>query len=232
MTRAAPRSPFHSSRLVRLLAELGLADASQPGPAFAEKLGHWIGIKEAIGLRASHAPLAATAGAPTATVGTAAVAATRAFEAARAAMAQRLRDAGSGIESGSTYAPYRRHYQAQQRAMELALRPLRLQVRAMLAAATPGLRQLAALDAAMEGILGEREGLLLAALPARLEQRFKALHAAEPGGAARFGQELQSLLLAEWELRLQPTLGLLEALHNDTPHRPVGTASPADPLTP
>ena len=148
---------------------------------------------------------------------------------------------GLPVELAGAFEPYRRHYQAHQREMELALRPVRARVLEALATASPALRQLAALDAALEDVLGERQTPLLAAMPTRLERRFKQLRAAHlqdlqnlhdgqadrvedwtrPGGwLARFGQELQSLLLAEWDLRLQPTLGLLEALHKDTPHTP------------
>jgi hypothetical protein len=120
--------------------------------------------------------------------------------------------------------------------MDLKIKPLRAQVREVVAGTSPALQQLAALDAALDAVLADRESLLLAKVPALLEKRFRQLRQAhqdllleaqqednislwtKPGGRlARFCQELQTVLLAELDLRLQTTLGLLEALHNETP---------------
>jgi hypothetical protein len=92
---------------------------------------------------------------------------------------------------------------------------------------------LAALDSAFDAILGERESKLLALIPLLMEQRFGHLFQAhqqqlahtqqadhpalwlKPGGwLARYLEELQTVLLAELDLRLQPTLGLIEALQD------------------
>ena len=75
------------------------------------------------------------------------------------------------------------------------------------------------MDAAFEGILIEREKKLLTTLPSLMERRFKQLQterSQQEGWLARFGQELQTVLLAELDLRLQPTLGLLEAFNDQT----------------
>ncbi len=99
--------------------------------------------------------------------------------------------------------------------MELAVGPLRVRVRKALAMASPALAALAELDAVMEKALGERERALLAGIPALLERRFARLLAAgeEVPEAAPgvFGQELQTVLLAELEVRLLPVAGLVEA---------------------
>jgi hypothetical protein len=135
---------------------------------------------------------------------------------------------------GSAYEPYRRYYQAQQRELDVSVPPLRARVREQLAVMSPALRQLAALDATFENILGAREARLLGTLPQLLRHRFAHLrqqHQAaqldvqradtpaqwmQPGGwLARFCHELQTVLLAELDLRLQPTVGLLEALQNE-----------------
>ena len=87
---------------------------------------------------------------------------------------------------------------------------------------------MASLDAALDAILAEREALLLGKVPSLLEMRFKhlrrahqdALDAAQQedntalwlqagGWMTRFCQEMQAVLLAEWDLRLQPAMGLL-----------------------
>lgn len=139
------------------------------------------------------------------------------------------------IEAKIAFEPYRRYYQAQQREMELNVDTLRTRVRGGLAQASTALQQLAALDGALATILGGRESSLLATLPTLLEKRFNHLlqahqqtltdtqRADQPaqwlqagGWLARFCQELHTVLLAELDLRLQPTLGLVEALQNET----------------
>lgn len=140
------------------------------------------------------------------------------------------------MDAATAFEPYRRYYLAHQRDMDTRIGPLRAQVRDVLAKASPALRTLAALDAVFEGMLSERESKLLSRLPGLLAQRFEQLHqthppaeAAHAGNAslgmppgtwlARFGHELQTVLLAELDLRLQPTVGLIEAFnHQTTPH--------------
>ena len=136
----------------------------------------------------------------------------------------------------AAFEPYRRFYSAHQREMEASLGPLRARVRAVLAQKTPALRQLAALDASLDIILCERESKLLGKVASLLQKRFMYLLRAhqqtlvdagqtdkpelwtKPGAwLARFCHELQTVLLAELDLRLQPTLGLLEAYKNETP---------------
>jgi hypothetical protein len=138
------------------------------------------------------------------------------------------------LDAKTAFEPYRRYYQAQQREMEQSVDSLRTRVRAALTHAWPKMQQLAALDGALAAILGARESRLLATLPSLLEQRFghllqvhqqhlsdqqltdqPALWLQAGSWLARFGQELHSVLLAELDLRLQPTLGLVEALQNE-----------------
>ena len=139
------------------------------------------------------------------------------------------------LDLAATYLPYRRFYEAHQRDMESRVAPLRVNVREALATASPRLRQLAELDATLENILRDRERKLLAKVPVLLRQRFEHLYkehqqlhvqlcahtqrADTPaewmqagGWLAHFCSDLQMLLLAEVALRLQPTLGLIEAL--------------------
>ena len=136
-----------------------------------------------------------------------------------------------------SYAPYRRFYEGHQRDMELSVEPLRVNLRHALAKASPALRKLAELDIVMEKFLRERESRLLSRVPMLLQKRFDAQYAAhqeqlaasgqpdnltswmQPGGwLARFCQELQTLLLAEAELRLQPSAGLLDAFNQSETH--------------
>lgn len=137
------------------------------------------------------------------------------------------------LAAGGSAALLRIH-QALQREMDGALRPLREAVRATLARAGPGMQRLAALDAALDKVLWVRERNLLATLPAMLEKRYEQLRAAQAQAAgggdrpdrpdaclqpaiaeARFRDELQRALLAELDLRLQPVLGLMDALRNE-----------------
>lgn len=244
MTRALPRTNFNSSKLSRVLVELGLA-AEAPGAAIAERLGSWLSAADAMRLYAAHNAGGGASGG--------------ALPAALAAEGERLRSAltqaieksctpGAGgtrlklplpdpatpSEVTADYEPYRRFHLAHQREMETAIAPLRNRARAALAQSAPALAKLAALDAALGDILAGREARLLATVPALLEKRFAQLRdehrqaradaqqaddpAAwlQPGGwLARFCTEMRAALLAELDLRLQPLTGLIEAFSNE-----------------
>lgn len=125
------------------------------------------------------------------------------------------------LETRTEFAPYRRHYQGRQIAMENAIEPLRARLRTQLADRSPRMAQLCTVDAVMERVMGEHERRLLSALPALLEKRFARLRAAaeadESAGTAwldAFHQELEAVLAAELDLRWQPIDGLLAALNN------------------
>lgn len=130
-------------------------------------------------------------------------------------------------EPKTAFEPNRRYYAAHQRQMATAIQTLRAQVCTQLRLSTPALQQLAALDASFESILSEREAALLGQVVKRHEKRFgQALKAhmkqpdSPPNPAAwllPFHQHLRSALLAELDTRLQPTLGMLEALQHATP---------------
>jgi hypothetical protein len=139
------------------------------------------------------------------------------------------------MDLGAAYVPYRRFYEAHQRDMELSIQPLRVNVREALAKTSPRLKKLADLDATFEKILRDRESKLLSKVPVLLRKRFEHLfkehqqklvdtqQADNPAGwmqtggwLARFCNDMQMLLLAEVELRLQPTMGLIEASKQDT----------------
>jgi hypothetical protein len=138
------------------------------------------------------------------------------------------------INIATAFVPYRRFYDAHQRDMELVIQPLRFNVREALAKASPSLKKLADLDGAFEDILRDRESKLLSTVPALLKKRFEQLfnthqqtladteQADNPacwmqagGWLARFCNELQTLLLAEVDFRLQPTVGLIEAFNDE-----------------
>lgn len=251
MSRALPRTHFHSSHLIRFLTDLAVVDAADSGNAFAEKLGQWVDYTSAIVLSGIHNAAAPPhPDAPVRSQSAARVAAADVFAAGRSALVESITRSctpGTGkariqlpqspvdlpMDLVAGYAPYRRFLFAHQRDMDVNVPPLRAQVRETIAQASPALRQLAALDAALDGILLERESRLLATLPSLIEKRFRQLFKAHQqmladtgqadnpalwpqagGWLARFRSEMQALLLAELDLRLQPTLGLLETFNN------------------
>ncbi len=262
LMRMATRTHLHRSRFIATLSELVGIDSGSARTAFADKLGQWIQIADAIGLRATHnVPAPTPSAAPVvqpvpatsamadpaeqqlATLDAAFARTRSALEGSIAAGTQAagagkgalpLPARGTPLELAGSFEPFRRYYVAHQRDMDLKAKPLRARLREAAANATPALRQLAAMDAAMDGILVEREAQLLCKVPGLLEKRFKHLRSAhlhtlqalqqedrlelwlQPGGwMARFCQEIQAVLLAEWDMRLLPALGLLEALHHE-----------------
>lgn len=138
----------------------------------------------------------------------------------------------------AAFAPHSARYLAAQKQIEGRLTALRAQVRSQLAAAVPPLRPLAELDAVMEQVMAGREQRLWATLPGHLERRMawrRELHdnmlAAtgsaddparwkQPGGWLHaFERDLQALLQAEIDVRLEPVLGLLEAAQSNDGER-------------
>ena len=230
-------------------------DAVEPQQAFAERLGEWMDFSDAIALHSAHQVGAAGQSAVPSGSPSVASAAKADIEADFARLRTRLVNsinrsclpdagetriklptpkAGATLETAADFEPYYRFYVAHQRDMEGGVRPLRGKVQQVLASGSPALRQLAALDAALDEILGVRERQLLATLPALLERRFgqllkshqAALPASGPADEASqwvqpdgwltgFGKELQGALLAELDVRLQPIVGLIEAFSNE-----------------
>jgi len=140
------------------------------------------------------------------------------------------------IDPKTAFDPFRRYAIGHQRQMDNIIRSLRAQLRGMLDKGTTPHKQLATLDAIFENVLLEREARLLGHIPTEFEKRFaKALKlhmkqlvtAAEadepaPRSAVWLGplyEDMRAALLAELDLRLQPVLGLIEALTPNTPQQ-------------
>lgn len=141
-------------------------------------------------------------------------------------------------QPAADYAVFRQRYLSIQQSMEMAIGNLRGRLRGMLATRTPAMARLAVVDAVMERALGERERTLLAGVPVLLAGHFERLRAAEQAALAAaeaaddaasdaasnaaaltpgawlnvFRKDMQSVLLAELDVRLQPVEGLLAAL--------------------
>lgn len=122
--------------------------------------------------------------------------------------------------SGTVRTPWRQAYQARQRAMETRIGALRANVRAALAGQSHELARLASLDAVLERTLAPRERQLLGTVPGLLERHTERQHRQDTAVGARAGHaasgpdrpSLQTALLAELDIRLQPIEGMLEAL--------------------
>ncbi len=228
---------------MRLLARLAPADApAPPPPELADGLAQWLGWTDAIALSAAldgapgaDAPLAPAAAplddeaerlrgllrhaieADPVLSGAPAVPAVRlARSASPAAVAAAAAQAAA--EPPPEFAVYRQRYLARQQAMETAIGASRGGLRDALAARSPALARLAAVDAVMEQALAAREQALLGMLPTRLQKHFERLrHEAGPEAPPAawlpaFRRDLQALLLAELDFRLQPLEGLMQAL--------------------
>lgn len=224
---------------------MGAAGALSPSPSVSARLGQWIDWRHAVALSAAldarpSPPASEDVPRPPAEDGECArvrAVLIKAIEGDRA-FSPTAPAPGALIAGGSAspevappdYAFFRQRYVALQQVMEAEANHLRSRVRGMAARQVPSLQPLAAMDAVMERALGVHERRLLSALPELLGKHFERLrHAAQdaPDHAAAshhstawldlFRKDMQRLLLAELDIRLQPAEGLLAALRN-TPH--------------
>jgi len=249
MVQAPQRAALSGPALVRLLAQLADADVAGSRQSLPDRLSQWLGWTDAIALSTAlngQPPAVATAVATAAAGARAsgrddanlcasvrsALTKTIAHEGASAPARRDARGAvpAAPVDENAHYAEFRQRYLSIQQAMETDIGQLRARLRVMLAAKSPGLARLAAVDAIMERSLGARERSVLASVPALLGARFARLRAAEqasladaeasgesaaptPGAwLAVFRKEMQSVLLAELDVRFQPVEGLLAAL--------------------
>lgn len=224
------------------------ADAS--GPDFAERWSQWLNTFDAIGLQSAHQAIRASA--PAAPAAPSAAGRTRrppalADDVARVrgtlahAIAQdplQLEGFTDADAAEAGYAPFQQRHLALQRQMDQMVAPLRDHVRQSLAQASPALRQLATLDAALEQVFARREQALLPTTVSLLQRRHEQLKQAhlaqreaqgqpddparwrEPGGwLDTFGRDWRQALGAELDLRLQPVVGMVEAMSNESNDR-------------
>lgn len=206
--------------LQRLLLQWGIPPV--PAAPVAERLGDGLGWADAIALSQVLASAPATTADP---------AARREAQDWAAAALDRLqaeltagfddpllaRDAAEpapdGVPLADLLAPFRLHHAQQQRAMAARIATLRERLRPRLAEACGALARLAQLDALIERAVGAQERERLADLPALLARRAAVHQAADPRHwRQRFWTDLQRMLRAELDLRLQPVLGLMESL--------------------
>lgn len=216
------------SKLVRLLSDLASVEVESSKQDVAERLGLWLDAVGTVRLDAALQSIQTFAPQrPGQGLSANAAAVEAEFQHVRSSLVKAIKaslplapvepDGETAVE----YATYYQRYQEQQRQIESKLAPLRSQVRQVLSRASTQLRQLAALDALMEQMLGAREQKLMASVPVFLERRFEQLRKADqPGWLDTFRKEWQGMLVAEVDVRLQPVLGLIEALSNEVKKHP------------
>ncbi|MEE4145048.1 MAG: DUF3348 family protein [Halieaceae bacterium] len=240
MTQAQTQIHAHSSRLARLLAELTGADTAGSDKLITERMGQLFDLPDSIRISSV---LDRPAPAPAQPAALTPQEARAEFLRARSAIissALRSFVPGGGsirlrfppiatredFEEAATADVLLAFYATQQRDIDFRIRQLQAITRDTVAAFSPRLAQLAALDAALAEplaahnrqffsavctLLGKRIGFLL--------EEYQQAASADPGGGqlwadtlTRLRSDMQALLLAEIETRLLPALGLIEAL--------------------
>ena len=224
MEHGLPRPGLNGSVLVDLLSRMGLAEGPAVRPSFVDGLERWLGWTDAIALSAVLGARGPDQGlSAAATPPQAGDAARQALARLRASLWRRIEQDGLA-DDDIEFASWRRHAHEVRQAMQSEIAPLRARLRATLSTGGAAQRRLAALDAVLEQALAPREQAALAAQPAWLHKRFELgrprdLDLAVGAGAAAarlwlqaFRQDMRQLLQAELSLRLQPLLGLVEAM--------------------
>ncbi|SBV51423.1 hypothetical protein XBLMG947_2212 [Xanthomonas bromi] len=242
MAKVSPRAPLSGPAFIRLLARLSDAHIAQSNHALADRLSQWIDWTRAVAVSKAldgklpdsddlpePRPLDAEActrvraGLATSSVADLDALIARARVEARDAA---LADAPIAMPD---YAPFRQHYLAMQRAMRTVTGDLRGRLRDLLALVSPDMARLAEVDAVMELTLSPREQSLLNTVPNLLGAHFERLRdaaqahhqhadddaaprAVSDGWLDVFRKDMQSVLLAELDVRFHPIEGLLAAL--------------------
>lgn len=242
MSSAPQRSLLHSSALVQCLHRQGLLAPVMDLPELGQQLGDWLDFRHAIALQGFMGTLTASEHAPSAPLARVDARVLRErFAQVRQTLEDAIREdrapaAGlplitppplqpqTPMEGQNALDPWRRFVLGHQRQMDHLSRSLRVQLRGMLETGNTAQQQLARLDKLFENALLERETRLFGQLAARYEPRLTALlkaecaqatgRATEPTSPARVDllQDIRQALLAELDVRLQPLLGLIDAL--------------------
>ena len=122
--------------------------------------------------------------------------------------------------------PHLRFYAANQREIDFRIRTLHTRVREGVEALSPDLARLVALDKALADIVAPQSRRLFASIPGLLGRRYdRLLEACAPASGSAgeeddpwlvmldgFRWEMREVLLAEFEARLLPVTGLIEAM--------------------
>lgn len=232
MVQTSQRPVVRGPAFIRLLARLADVRPAESSRSLPDRLSQWLDWNHALALST-----ALEGKSPATDSGVSADDNPVQDECAsvRRALAQSGSDACATVRAGQAsvtgavveYANFRQCYLARQRAMQAATGRLRDRLRDRLAGASAPMARLAEVDAVMEAVLSPREHALLASVPDLLGMHFERLRdkAFDPGvgtglapASARgpwlevFRNDMQSVLLAELDVRFQPVEGLLAAL--------------------
>ena len=232
MVQAPQRTSFRGPTFIRLLARLTDVDVSPSRQSLSDRLGQWLDWTHAVALSTSLDGKPSAVGFDVPTFGS-----DEENECARVRASLASTIAGDrafakegGANEAADYSVFRQRYLAIQRSMQAATGNVRSRLRDMLAQKTADMARLADVDAVMERVLSPREQALLAHVPALLGDHFERLRQAEQKALADaqvaevapvvtpgawldvFRQDVQSVLLAELDVRFHPVEGLLAAL--------------------
>ena len=226
MLQASRRTTIRGPAFIRLLARLTAMDVTPPHLSLSDRLSQWLDWNHALALSTA---LDGKPSVVTVVVSAPALVAQDTCARARASQAEAVTDETEwsvgqrrADDAVADYAFFRQRYLARQRAMRSATGDLRGRLRETLAAQSADMARLAEVDAAMELALSPREQALLAAVPDLLESHFQNLRQAALADAqipsmrgswqSVFRKDMQSVLLAELDVRFQPVEALLAAL--------------------
>ncbi|GAB7540069.1 DUF3348 domain-containing protein [Burkholderia sp. 3C] len=222
MLPTSPRTSLNAPAIIRLLMRLGQPDVPRTALPLPDRLSEWVGWTDAIALSSVLAAPAPAAVAGLRTQGgdeaarcldlRSALSKAIANDALLApARAPRHGRQGGGFASpppaarlpdltgpDADFALYRQCCLGLQQKMESDIGDLRAKLRGRLAAQSPALARLAALDATMERALAARERSLFGAVPGLLGQYFERLRAAAKAEAAE-AAEAEAQVQAEAE---------------------------------
>jgi len=229
MAKTQHRPPLPGPAFIRLLAGLADGQATPTSPDLSDRLSQWVDWNRAVALsraldgRVPPPPAEAVAFDAAEEVDCA-----RVRSVLEAALVQQPDPPKPGARDD--VAAIRQRIVALQRSMQANTGRLRGRLRDMLSLAGPELGRLAEVDAVMEQTLSPREQALLATVPTLLVQHFERLRnaalpppvegeaadaeavPADDGWRQRFNLTMQSVLLAELDVRFHPIEGLLAAL--------------------
>ncbi|AJZ74770.1 DUF3348 domain-containing protein [Pandoraea apista] len=260
MVQVPRRPVISAPTLIRSLARLSTFAPPEAAPSLSDRMSQWVGWTDAIALSsalkatppagtraAAHAPASELARVRAELA--AAIARDCGLAAApggqiRALSAAERQRAASFAE----FAAYRQRYATSQQTMDTAISALRTRLRGQLAALSSDAARLASVDAVMERVMGARERTLLASVPNLLEGHFVRLRDTEQAAMAAprvpgapplppagtwldtFHRDMQSILLAELDIRLEPIEGLIAALTSVPPGENVSEPGQHDSL--
>ncbi|NBI45228.1 MULTISPECIES: DUF3348 domain-containing protein [Burkholderia] len=196
MSSLPQRSSLHAPALVRILTRLGGTDVQRTAQPLADRLSQWVAWTDAIALSsvlAAPAPVVAglrgngedeaarglslRSSLSKAIANDALLAPARQLRRGGAFAPAQLARPPEPAETDADFALYRQCCLSLQQKMESEIGDLRARLRPRLAAQSPALAKLAALDATMERALAARERSLFGAVPGLLGAYFERLRA-------------------------------------------------------